>query len=118
MTELPRRRFAGTDERRGDAAATGFDRNEHAGEPRIARIALEIVKDERRRADQRIGRIERDEYAGDAVDVEAGPDAALPLGQRRGGIEMTPLGIAPGDDPTDEVGSFGQGNDLQATQRP
>ena len=113
MAEAPCGGLDGCDQRRGDALAASLGRHEYAGEPRISRIALEIVEQKRSCADQRAGVVESDEYDRYAIDGQTLADLGGPRLQRLPGIEMPPLGEAPGRDLVDELGVFDEGDDLQ-----
>lgn len=63
-------------------------RHEHAGEPRVARIAFEIVKQKGSCADHGIGVIESDEHDRYTIDVRPLEDPGRPRSQRLAGIEM------------------------------
>src|SRR4051812_29289281 len=62
IAEPPRRVLDGNDQCRRDALAALLRRHEHAGKPRVARIAFEIVEQEGSCADQYAGIIEGDEH--------------------------------------------------------
>ena len=87
--------------------------HEHAGKPRIARIAFEIVEQNGSGADHWAGVIASDEDDRHAIYAHPLADPGSPRLQRLPGIEMPPLGEAPGRDLVDELGVFDEGDDLQ-----
>jgi hypothetical protein len=103
----------GAHQRGGYTLAALPRRHEHAGEPRIAWIALEIIENERGSADDGVGDIERHERDRYPVDVHVPAKPDLASLKRLAGIEMAPLGKAPGRGLVGQIGTFSERDDPQ-----